>query len=310
MGTFPVKVDIPEHPDLCTIDVGPLNFDMANAFTDFYKRAYKSSESLGESISETVTKMNKFFNGEGVKSDMKKSTETELNCEVDRIIFNPPATIVFWKDGSKTVVKCHGDQTFNPYYGFCAALAKHIYKSNSAVNRMVDKYVSEMTHDSLVKYSDSYMKDNKKTNGNGYVGVITNEDKSQTVNSLQYDHNLGRYCENCKYVNTFALEYPCNKCTHNSYNKTQMSYWASDSEKEDKKVETGNTNGDNIEKTSKKNSRNVKSIDDDYIIGRFCNTCKYQNCHDSSCPCCECIHTGKDTGISYWTEKERIIHGN
>lgn len=25
---------------------------------------------------------------------------------VERVIFNHPATIIFWKDGSKTVVKC------------------------------------------------------------------------------------------------------------------------------------------------------------------------------------------------------------
>lgn len=314
MGTFPVKVDIPEHPDLCTIDLGPLNFDMANAFTDFYKRAYKSSEILGKSISETVSKMNKVFNGEGDKNDMKKSTEAKFYttdvtylekikcCDVDRIIFNPPATIVFWKDGSKTVVKCHGDQTFNPYYGFCAALAKHIYKSNSAVNRMVDKYVSEMTHDSLVKYSDSYTKDNKKTNDDGYVGVITNEDKSQTVNSLQYDHNLGRVCENCKYYHKDTREYPCNRCTHIGLG--EASFWTSDSKKKDKKADTSDTNSDNIEKTSKKNSRNVMSLDDDYVLVRFCDTCKYRNYHNSNFPCRECIHTGKDTGISYWTEQE------
>ena len=276
--------------------IEPPKINMANAFTDFQKRSYILAAALGKSISETTAKMNKAL--EGVKIDMKKSTETELNCEVNRIIFNPPATIVFWKDGSKTVVKCHGDQTFNPYYGFCAALAKHIYKSNSAVNRIVDKYVSEMTKGTSKKV------DVGDTYGDGYVGVITNEDKSQTVNSLQCDHNLGRYCENCKYVNTFALEYPCNKCVHNSYNETQMSYWASDSEKKNKKVDIGDTNGDKIEKTPKKNSRNVKSLDDDYIIGRFCNTCKYQYCNDSSCPCLECIHTGKDTGISYWTEQE------
>lgn len=222
MGTFPVKVDIPASKDLCTIDVGPLNFDMANAFTDIYK-----------------------INGEGVKSDMKKSTEAELyatgvfvsevlektkkiNCEVDRIIFNQPATIVFWKDGSKTVVKCHGDQTFNPYYGFCAALAKHIYKSNSAVNRMVDKYVSEMTKGTSKKVNAG------DTDGDGYVGVITNEDKSQTVNSLQYDHNLVRICNNCKYKSVSTWEYPCSVCCHVNLSTNKSLWKPNDSKKEDK----------------------------------------------------------------------------
>lgn len=62
---------------------------------------------------------------------------------VDRIIFNDPATIVFWKDGTKTVVKCQKGQTFNPYFGFCAAMAKKLYGSNSMLNRIVDTYYKE-----------------------------------------------------------------------------------------------------------------------------------------------------------------------
>lgn len=55
-----------------------------------------------------------------------------------RIIFNDPATIVFWEDGTKTVVKCAPGTPFNKYAGFCAALAKHVYVSNSAINRLVN----------------------------------------------------------------------------------------------------------------------------------------------------------------------------
>lgn len=55
-----------------------------------------------------------------------------------QIIFNDPATIVFWEDGTKTVVKCAPGTPFNKYAGFCAALAKHVYVSNSAINRLVE----------------------------------------------------------------------------------------------------------------------------------------------------------------------------
>lgn len=55
-----------------------------------------------------------------------------------QIIFNDPATIVFWEDGTKTVVKCAPGTPFNKYAGFCAALAKHVYVSNSAINRLVN----------------------------------------------------------------------------------------------------------------------------------------------------------------------------
>lgn len=60
--------------------------------------------------------------------------------EVKRIIFHNPATIVFWKDGTKTVVKCMEDQEFSKYYGFLAAVVKKCYGNNSKINRMIEKY--------------------------------------------------------------------------------------------------------------------------------------------------------------------------
>lgn len=56
---------------------------------------------------------------------------------VDRIIFSPPATIVFWKDGTKTVVKCADGEPFSEYNGFAAALLKKVFGSNSAVKKII-----------------------------------------------------------------------------------------------------------------------------------------------------------------------------
>jgi len=59
--------------------------------------------------------------------------------QVDRILCNDPATIVFWKDGTKTIVKRMEEEEMNPYTAFCAALAKKIYGSNSRVRKIVRK---------------------------------------------------------------------------------------------------------------------------------------------------------------------------
>lgn len=59
--------------------------------------------------------------------------------EVNRIIFHEPATIVFWADGTKTVVKCMEGQEYSKYYGFLCALAKKVYGTNSAVERIVKR---------------------------------------------------------------------------------------------------------------------------------------------------------------------------
>ena len=59
--------------------------------------------------------------------------------KVKRIIYNDPATIVFWNDGTKTVVKRGPSETFNKYTAFCAALAKKMYGNNSRVNKIVNE---------------------------------------------------------------------------------------------------------------------------------------------------------------------------
>lgn len=52
---------------------------------------------------------------------------------------NGKATIVFWDDGTKTIVKCEDGDRQDPYTAFTAALAKKIYGSNSRVKKIVNK---------------------------------------------------------------------------------------------------------------------------------------------------------------------------
>lgn len=66
-----------------------------------------------------------------------------------KIIYNDPATIVFWRDGTKTVVKRMEKEKFNPYTAFCAALAKKLFGSNSAVNRIVNSGYNQLVGDIL-----------------------------------------------------------------------------------------------------------------------------------------------------------------
>ena len=57
----------------------------------------------------------------------------------DRIIFNPPATIVFWTDGTKTVVKCAEGEKFDPYTGFCYAFTERCLGSISRIKKLCRK---------------------------------------------------------------------------------------------------------------------------------------------------------------------------
>ena len=64
---------------------------------------------------------------------------------IKNVIFNNPATIVFWGDGTKTVVKCE-DTHFDPEKGLAMAIAKHFMgtnKSKSNYYDVFDEYVSK-----------------------------------------------------------------------------------------------------------------------------------------------------------------------
>lgn len=55
---------------------------------------------------------------------------------MERVIFNPPATIVFWADGTKTVVKCE-NEPFDAEKGIAMAVAKKKLTSKD-YNRLLD----------------------------------------------------------------------------------------------------------------------------------------------------------------------------
>ena len=61
-----------------------------------------------------------------------------------RILRHGPATIVFWQDGTKTIVKrCLDDAIDSPYTAFTAALAIKIFGSNSKLKKMVKTLTEE-----------------------------------------------------------------------------------------------------------------------------------------------------------------------
>ena len=55
----------------------------------------------------------------------------------DRILKSGNATIVFWNDGGKTIVKRAEDEPDNEYTAFTAALAKRVFGSNNAIKKII-----------------------------------------------------------------------------------------------------------------------------------------------------------------------------
>lgn len=57
------------------------------------------------------------------------------------VIFNDPATIVFWTDGSKTVVKCQKGETFDPEKGLAMAISKKVLGNDYGYYETFAKHV-------------------------------------------------------------------------------------------------------------------------------------------------------------------------
>lgn len=69
--------------------------------------------------------------------------EAKTRYTPERILRHGPATIVFWKDGTKTVVKPAPDEEDSPYNAFASALAIKIFGSNSKVKKVVKNKTEE-----------------------------------------------------------------------------------------------------------------------------------------------------------------------
>ena len=61
--------------------------------------------------------------------------------EIKNVIFNDPATIVFWEDGTKTVVKCQDGDEFDPEKGLAIAIAKKAYGNKGSYCNKLKKWL-------------------------------------------------------------------------------------------------------------------------------------------------------------------------
>ena len=63
--------------------------------------------------------------------------DDEISVWPERIVKSGRATIVFWEDGTKTVVKRSPDEPDNDYNAFVAALGIKIFGSNSQLKKII-----------------------------------------------------------------------------------------------------------------------------------------------------------------------------
>ena len=74
----------------------------------------------------------------------KKKEETNMTvASIKNVIFAPPATIVYWSDGSKTVVKCSEKDAFDPEKGLAMAIAKRCGGNKGSYYKEIQNWVEK-----------------------------------------------------------------------------------------------------------------------------------------------------------------------
>jgi hypothetical protein len=90
-----------------------------------------NEEEPEEMITAKQQKVTYYSSGQELTADTKLS--------IKKIIFNGPATIVMWSDGTKTVVKCQEEEKYDGEKGIFAACAKKLLGTNKTGSNYLDK---------------------------------------------------------------------------------------------------------------------------------------------------------------------------
>lgn len=144
-------------------------------------------------------------------------------CPITKVIFNDPATIVFWSDGTKTVVKTQNGETFDPEKGLVMAISKRVFgnKGNyyNHISKWVDKYNEEQ--EALRKLRGVFDRINEGMESLCEKLSKTNDEKPMTFKEkLQKEHPASineRFfggCSGCPYDYGYMENTNKNKACH------------------------------------------------------------------------------------------------
>lgn len=140
------------------------------------------------------------------------------NPGIEKVIFNPPATIVIWKDGIKTVVKCGKDDVFDPEKGMAMAICKRFFGNKG-----------------------NYCNEFKKWLPNFEVATEEVKEKVEEEHKHHIKSSVTKSCGNCKHRISgwdFSPNAPCPTCVYDHDVRTgeyKPIHWAPKEEKEEQK---------------------------------------------------------------------------
>lgn len=127
----------------------------------FPKNVANELKGLHEAIARSKTPEEKykdaFYYGAMVEALNHSYFNSSYSLTIKKVIFNNPATIILWADGSKTVVMCGKRDTYDPEKGMAMAIARKALGNKGNYYNTFEKWLpkeSTITH-SVTLFADN-----------------------------------------------------------------------------------------------------------------------------------------------------------
>lgn len=173
--------------------------------TQKYAIFWKEVHSLTEAAVPILVDIKTRLNSE-VKNDLYKYVENDieqtknlyygLSLTIKDVIFNPPATIVFWMDGTKTVVKDQGEVFYDPEKGMAMAVAKKAFGNQgnyyNQFKKCIDIWEKKQENESAKSYVNTALNDlidkfrNSLTRTN--YNTVSNKKRTKIDTKIIFEH--------------------------------------------------------------------------------------------------------------------------
>ena len=142
VNSKPIKLIIESNENATDASITPITAlnEAINSISPYNKgrlESLLSSSNLPKSKNPN-SRWIPYINKDTKKLAYKKGLVAQLTPV--NVIFNPPATIVFWEDGEKTVVKCGEGEVFDKEKGLAMAFCKRVWGNKGRFNTMFEKW--------------------------------------------------------------------------------------------------------------------------------------------------------------------------
>lgn len=118
---------------------------------------------------------------------------TVNGSKIEKVIFNGPATIVLWSDGTKTIVKCQNGDAYDPEKGLAMAITKKALGNQGNYCNELKKW-TEPPLPSYKSVMDEAIEENRRCAYNRLLNAL-HDKKATKVDLIHAMRDAARYLE-------------------------------------------------------------------------------------------------------------------